>query len=186
MRRPAPQLPLSPKLLKQFAGVTLVVTGLVALLANGEAAKMQAEVQAREARNELLASEAERLGTRKVAASMKVKTQMGGWGSDTGGEGGGEGSVDPGSGGGASIPGQKTVFAPHMGPKLPPNLPSVPGANVTVKGQVATDLTGPLGDAARAKEKGKAGYMYRPDAKQIEQIKAASRERTGGSDADEQ
>lgn len=183
MRRPAPQLPLSPKLLKQFAGVTIVVTGLVALFANGEAAQMEAEVEAREARNQLLASEAERLGTRKVASSMKVKTQMGGWGSDAGGESGGEGAMD--SGGAPASP-QKTVFVPNNGPALPKNLPSVPGASVTVKGQVATDLTGPQGDAARAKEKGKAGYMYRPDARQIEEIKAAARERTGGSEADEQ
>lgn len=183
-------MPLSSKRLKQFAGVTLVVTGLVALFANGEAAQMQAEVQAREARNELLANEAERLGTRKVAASMKVKSSMGGWGGETSGDsGGGEGSVDPDRSGAAPAIAQKTVLRPLNGPALPQNLPTAPGASVTVTGQVATDLIGPKGDAARAKERGKAGYMFRPDAKQIEEIKAASRDRTssdgGGSSSDD-
>lgn len=186
MRRPAPSISLSPRLLKQFAGVTVIVTGMVALFANGEAAQLQAEVEAREARNELLASEAERLGTRKIASSMKVKARPGGWGGDGSGDsgGGGEGSIDP------DAPAQPPAFAqqtllPPRGGTIPRGLPQTPGATVSVKGQLATDLSGPQGDAARAREKGKAGYMNRPDAQQILDIKAASQSRTGGAGADD-
>lgn len=181
MRRPAPPISLSPRLLKQFAGVTVIVTGMVALFANGEAAQMQAEVQAREARNELLATEAERLGARKIGTSMKVKPHPGGWGGDSGG---GEGSVDP------EAPAMPPAFAqrallPPRGAAIPRGLPQTPGATVTVKGQLATDLSGPQGDAARAREKGKASYINRPDAQQIQDIKAASQGRTGGTGADD-
>lgn len=182
MRKPAPKSTLSVEQLKKFAIATLIITGLVAMFANGEAAQVQAEAQAREAKNQLLTTEAEKLGTRRVAMGMTVKASAAGWGGDGGDSSGGsgEGSIDPDS------PRTTPAFTQGAGaakdhPQLPPNMPMKPGATVTVKGQVASDLQGPIGDAARAKNKGKAGNMFRPNAEQIEAIKAASRERTGGA-----
>lgn len=183
MRKRAPRLPLSPKLLKQFAIATVIITGLVAMFANGETAQLQAEVQAREAKNQLLATEADKLGARKVAMGMVVKVKPVDWDGDAGEaleSTGGEGSIDP------DAPRAVPSFTQSGGIRpprsmLPPSMPPVPGQTVSVKGQLATDLAGPFGDAARAREKGKAGTMFRPNAQQIEQIKATSRERTGGS-----
>lgn len=181
MRRAPPQLPISPKLLKHFAAATVVITLCVAMFANGGQAKLDAEVQAREAKNELLRTEAEKLGTRKVAMGMKINTQGGGGGGDEGGgESEGSGSVEPDA---RPVPpafAQQRRINP-MHPVLPANLPTMPGQTVTMKGQMASDLQGPIGDAARARNAKKAGSMFRPNAQQIEAIKAASRERTGSA-----
>lgn len=180
MRRAAPQLPISPKLLKHFAAATVVITLCVAMFANGDQAQLNAELHAREAKNDLLKAEAEKLGTRKVAMGMKVNAQPQG-GDDGGGSGGeGSGSVDP------DAPPMPPSFAQvsrinPMHPVLPRNLPMTPGQTMSVKGQMASDLQGPIGDAARAKNAKKAGSMFRPNAQQIESIKAVSRERTGSA-----
>lgn len=189
MRRSTPQLPVSPKLLKHFAAATVVITLCFAMFVSGEDASLSAQMQAREAKNQLLETEAETLGTRKVAMGMKIKAKPVSWGG-----GGDEGSGDSGGGGTGSIdpdaPRQNRAFAPGSGytpahPVLPRNMPMTPGQTVSVKGQLATDLAGPIGDAARAKQKGKAGTMFRPNAEQIETLKAASGDRTGTGASDD-
>ena len=183
MRRAAPQLPISPKLLKHFAAATVVITLCVAMFANGEEAQLTAELRAREAKNELLRTEAEKLGTRKIAMGMKINASAQGGGDDGGGETEGNGSADPDA---IAIPAsfaqQNRIDQQH--PMLPRNMPMTPGATVTVKGQMASDLQGPIGDAARAKNAKKAGSFFRPNAEQIEAIKATSRERTGSATED--
>ena len=181
MRRAAPQLPISPKLLKHFAAATVVITLCVAMFANGEQAQLSAEMHAREAKNELMRTEAEKLGTRKVAMGMKVKAQpQGGDDGGGGGEGDGSGSVDPEARPAPPSFAQISRIDP-MHPVMPRNLPMTPGQTMTVKGQMASDLQGPIGDAARAKNAKKAGSMFRPNEQQIEAIKAVSRERTGSA-----
>ena len=183
MRKPAPQLPLSPKLLKQFAIATVIITGLVAMFANGEAAQMQAEVHAREAKNQLLATEAEKLGTRKIAMGMTNKAKPVDWDGDAG-------DAVEGTGGVGSINPDTPRTPPPMVQKddgRPPRslLPIAPGQTMLVNGQSPTNQAGPEGDAARAKDKGKAGTTFRPNQQQIEKIRAASRARSGGSSASE-
>lgn len=182
MRKPPRPTAISPQLLKQFAVATLVVTGLVALFANGEAAQVEAQVQARESRNQLLATEADKLGTRKIATGLKVKPQAGGWGGDGGDVGGDSSGGDSGAAAPGGDPAPQIAMAPQR-PALPRGLPTTPGASLTVSGQLATDVQGPGGDAARAKAREKVGTMYRPNAQQIEEIQAVSRARTGGSSA---
>lgn len=183
MRRAAPQLPISPKLLKHFAAATVVITLCVAMFANGEQAQLNAELHAREAKNELLRTEAEKLGTHKVAMGMKINAHPQDGGDDGGEVSEGSGSADPDA---RPIPPsfaqQGRIDQQHA--VLPRNMPMTPGATVTVKGQIASDLQGPLGDAARAKNAKKAGSMFRPNAEQIESIKAVSRERSGSATED--
>lgn len=180
MRRAPPQLPISPKLLKHFAAATVVITICVAMFANGGQARVDAEMQARDAKNELLRTEAEKLGTRKVAMGMKINASVGGGGDEGGGVSEGSGSVDPDSSPPPPAFAQQSRINP-MHPVLPRNLPMTPGQTVSVNGQMASDLQGPIGDAARARNAKKAGSMFRPNAEQIEAIKAASRERTGSA-----
>ena len=73
MRRTATTGPLSPKLIKHFAMATVALTGLLAVFASGEDWGPQAQVKAVEAKNQLLTTEAEKLGTRKLAAKLKVR-----------------------------------------------------------------------------------------------------------------
>ena len=57
MRRAAPPLPISPKLLKHFAVVTLVLTACIAMFADGESREaIQDQVELRAANNTLLAA----------------------------------------------------------------------------------------------------------------------------------
>lgn len=89
---------LSPKLLKHFAAATVVLTTLLAIFASGEDWGAQAQVQAVEAKNQLADTEAEKLGTKKVATTLKVANSIGAarFGDDeTGNFGGGGGGYAP-------------------------------------------------------------------------------------------
>ena len=72
MRRTAPTLPISPQLLKHFAIATLVLTGLIAMFASGEEWGAQAQLKAVDAKNKLIRTETEKLGTRKLANVLKI------------------------------------------------------------------------------------------------------------------
>ena len=73
MRRAAPTGPLSPKLLKHFAAVTVGLTALLALFSSGADWGAPAQIGAVEAKNQLLTTEAERLGARRVAARINIR-----------------------------------------------------------------------------------------------------------------
>ena len=73
MRRTAPTGPLTPKLIKHFAVATVVLTGLLAMFSSGEDWGAQAQIGAVEANNQLLMTEAKQLGSRHLAAKLKVR-----------------------------------------------------------------------------------------------------------------
>ncbi len=98
MARRTPKSALSPSLLKHFAAATVVLTALLAIFASGEEWGAQAQVSAVEAKNQLAETEAEKLGTKKVATTLKIANNVGAasFGSDEGGNfGGGGGGYSP-------------------------------------------------------------------------------------------
>ena len=73
MRRQAPTVSISPQQLKHFAAATVAITLLLGLLAGGEDVGLAADIQAREARNQLIESETAKLGTKQLKANLKLK-----------------------------------------------------------------------------------------------------------------
>lgn len=75
MRRAAPTLPISPKLLKHFAAATLAITAIIAIMADGSASEAIAEqVEANQTRQ----AEADLLGSRQaVKSNLRVKADLG-------------------------------------------------------------------------------------------------------------
>lgn len=170
MRRAAPTLAISPKLLKHFAAATVTITLLLALFASEEDWGARAQIEANQAQTQLAAAEAEKLGTRKIASKLKVnQTPGGGFGTDEGGGGGGGGSWAP-------KKQSASVERPSLRTHGIPQLEQRPGATVTVTGM---DLEDALQPDPR-KRKHKTGEQFRPNSEQIGQIKANSRQRTGG------
>ena len=172
MRRTAPTLSISPKLLKHFAAATIVITLLLALFASDEDWGARAQIEAAQTKNQLAATEAERLGTGKLASKLKVRTNTGG------GFGADEGGGPPVDGGWSrSAPKASAEIAgPRQRVNGIPVLEQREGASVTVKEADIEDVREP--DPAKRKNKKAAAFM--PDAQQIESIQEASRQRTGG------
>ncbi len=188
MRRAAPPLPISPKLLKHFAALTLVLTGCIAMFADGESREaIQEQVDMRAARNQLLETEAEKLGTRKVRANLAIKDRNrapSGFADDGGmidvtvGEGAVSRQISAPrtySPGGARQPGIQADRPPV------PILPNTPGASITLRGVPADVLPGP--QVKRGSERKRTGSI-RPTAEQQAQIKELSRARTGSVSAE--
>ena len=179
MRRATPLGPLSPKLLKHFAAATVVLTGLLALFASGEEWGAQAQLEAVEAKNQLVANEAEKLGTKRLAAKLRVDPELGAgsFGDDGGGDLDGAQSAD-GSGGRGGHAAPPTAAPQRIEPDaLPPNLLSTPGSSVTLVG-------GPRQGSARSDPKGRppaARQATAPTSEQLEAIEASSRARSSGS-----
>lgn len=127
MRRPVQSLPISPTLLKHFAAVTVVLTGLIALFAGGEQSQFAEELAEREARNQLAQTEAKTVGSKEVADDAPRRT-AGSWGS--------AGQEDPGFGGASTDPNPPPMMATNapkgrqIGPNRgrPPYLMPPPGA----------------------------------------------------------
>lgn len=117
MRRAAPTMPISPKLIRQFALITLIGTALLAMFANGEQDQFQEELRARAEKNRLLKAEAEAVGRRKLIAKQQIANEQSGEGYEKL-----NGSPEPGrpsasggySGGGTVVIGT---------PPIPPNDP---------------------------------------------------------------
>ncbi|MBS0481198.1 MAG: hypothetical protein JSR96_03430 [Proteobacteria bacterium] len=78
MRRQSQVKSLPPELLRQFAIITLIITAVIAMFANGEQAKIKAMVEAREAKSRLATAEAEKLGKRKLGAAFKDTSERSG------------------------------------------------------------------------------------------------------------
>lgn len=67
MARAAPTLPISPRLFRHFAVLTVAFTACVAMFADGEGREAVAnELAARQKQNEMLIAEAAKVGTRTV------------------------------------------------------------------------------------------------------------------------
>jgi hypothetical protein len=164
MRRAAPALPISPKLLKHFAAATLAITAIIAILADGSTTEAVAEqVKA----NELKKTEVDMLGAHKVAKSnLKVRADLSsapveGGESDLGG-GGAAGSVATGS---DDMP--MMVLPPAAGP-----------------GQPKAPLAGQRPGPRKAKpQPAWPSTVPRPTAEQRAQLIEISRQRSGSEAA---
>jgi len=72
MRRAAPSLPISPRLLKHFAAATLAIATCIAIFADGRTTEAVAETVKK---NELRKTEVDMVGSRReVFSGMKVNT----------------------------------------------------------------------------------------------------------------
>lgn len=77
MARVAPALPISPKLFRHFAVVTLVITCCIAMFADGEGREaMAAQIDERKKQNDLLVAQAKTVGQRSIGLG-KIKTEKG-------------------------------------------------------------------------------------------------------------
>lgn len=169
MRRAAPTGPLSPKLLKHFAAVTVGLTALLAVFASGEDWGAHAQIGAVEAKNNLLTTEAERLGARRVAARINIR----------------EGARRPEFGDETGYD-----FGERGGDSAPPTKPQQPAQSVANFGAAPTGLAGPSGgikvingvpsmaNAAQLKIAKTRGQSV-PTAQEMEQITASSARRSG-------
>ena len=81
-------------MLKHFAAATVVLTGLLAVFASGADWGARAQISAVEAKNQLAATEAEKLGTKRIGTTLKIANNVGAanFGDDDGGSFGGGGS----------------------------------------------------------------------------------------------
>ena len=182
MRRPAPTLPVSSKQLKHFAAGTVVITALLALFAGGEDAGVAAQIQATQARNDLIAQEQQQLGTKKIVKHLKVQQSGGGFGGDEGGDFGG-GS----SGGGGAISGGRPMSQAGVPAFLPPSgLAARPGGTLNRKSLAKSGKAGDSGTSAGrfGQENGGAEGGGPPDTSGLADAIEASRMRSGSADRD--
>ncbi|WP_391562094.1 hypothetical protein [Novosphingobium sp.] len=159
----------------------MTVTCLLALFASGQDWGAQAQVDAIEAKNRMIAAEREKLGTKQIVTSIAVRKapDSGGFGEAAGASGAG----DSGGGGaaGASVAPQSTRQRPEITGHIPiyPGANPKPGTTVTVKG-VPAELA--PGAKPKAKTKLQTGVV---SAEQSSQIKETSRQRTGVSEGND-
>ncbi|HNJ47954.1 MAG TPA: hypothetical protein PK479_05955 [Novosphingobium sp.] len=172
MRRAAPTIPVSPKLLKHFAVVTVVLTAALAMFADeGSRSAIEGEIKDRQDYNEARAIEAQKLGPRKLAGGLNDNRGDSGFGGEEAGPSGGSGSY-----GGGSRQAPRGPRSQEAGLVPPPNLPMQPGATVTVRSGPYDDLALP---EVTSGNKPKKKQPYRPDAKAIEEIQQVSKQRSG-------
>ena len=137
MRRPAPTVQLSPKVIRQFALITLIATALLAMFSSGENAEVVQAIKDREAQNQLARAEAQKLGADKVGTKFRQdkreeygegfeKLNGSDGGSSSGGSGGSSGWA--GSMDSNYRPAILRADAPQAFTQLPPNAP--PGVKV--------------------------------------------------------
>ncbi len=181
MRRTAPTLPISPQLLKHFAIATLVLTGLIAMFASGEEWGAQAQLKAVDAKNKLVRTETEKLGTRKLANVLKISNAPHrSFADEDTGPPPDEGNYQSYNGGDyGSGRASFAVQAPapiRSDMNFIPQLPQRPGATVTVRGMNAEDL--PNADPAKKKRQA-AEAARQPTPEQLKAIREMSRLRSG-------
>ena len=171
MRRPAPTGPLSPKLIKHFAAVTIALTGLLAMFASGEDWGARAQIGSVNANNQVLMAEAEQLGARPLAARIKIQPGPSRGGFDA------EPSYDFGEGGGNSGPApapQQPVHTRNNHSTPPLGLASSPDTTMTV-------ISGPTPAEDPLQTKAKNRPKSVPTAQQMSEITANSARRSGQS-----
>jgi hypothetical protein len=120
MARRNPTMPISPSQLKHFAAATVAITILLALFVSGGEASVSAQIQATQAKNELVASEREKLGTTKIESKLKVRNPGAGFGDDEGGSGGFASGGSAGGGGYSTSQVQQSAAAPEPKVLHPP------------------------------------------------------------------
>lgn len=188
MRRQAPTMPISPKQLKHFAAATVAITALLALFAGGEDAGLAAQIEARDARNQLIETETSKLGTKQLKSTLKVRGDRhskfafadGGEVVDTAGEWGGNNGGGQTSRGAPPAKSQRPSFLP------PPELQAKPGSKIT-KQKVAKKprRPGDPEDSQGGANDGDAGNQPqggRPENANMDAALEASRQRSGSAD----
>ena len=165
--------PLSPKLLKHFAAAAVVLTATLAMFASGEEWGAQAQIEAVDAKNKLIATETEKLGTKKLAAKLKVSSDVtaAGFVNDNPGDFGGD------SGGGGSGAGNARGQIARQGSPQPSEATTAPGASMTVPG---VPISAPPGLDPK-KRRSASPQPELPSEAQMAAITANSRERSGRS-----
>lgn len=158
-------------MLKHFGAATVVMTALLAVFASGDEWGARAQVEAVEAKNQLVATEAEKFGTRRVAKSLKVADGVGAsFGNDepeiVGGVGGGGGYAAPALA--QPVPSATPFAQSKPKPKykanpLEPNKPPEPPGSDQAPGEFHAD------------------EAPAPSAQQVANITASSARRSGGS-----
>ena len=168
MRRAKPPGPLSPQLLKHFAAATVALTSLLALFASGADWGAQAQIQTVAAKNRLAATEAEKLGPKKLAAKLKIspEARTGTFGEDIG-----DFDNSYAGGDGTNYRSTHPIAVPGQGPA--PMQLQRPGDGVSHSDTANSGLPGPRG-------KSRPAGPAQPTQQQLEQIKAASQHRSGG------
>ena len=171
MRRTAPTGPLSPQLIKHFAMATVALTGLLAIFASDADWGAQAQIGAVEANNQLLTAEAERLGTRHLAAKLVVRPGPShrGFDEDPGYDFGERGSTS------APQPVLQTSVRARDSHSAPPlGLADLPGATEVVN-------SGPSPADDSRLQTAKTGKKAAPTAQELAEMTANSARRSGQS-----
>jgi hypothetical protein len=144
MARAAPTLPISPKMFRHFAVITVAITACIALLADGEGKEaLAAQVKERQQKNDLLIAEADKVGKRTVGFDQTIARKAAV--ADSDGEGYDEGGsfgepMDAGSGAGDEAASPRSrgpiggLIGPGSGKLLPPQLRQ-PGARASQAGK---------------------------------------------------
>jgi hypothetical protein len=178
MRRVAPSLPISPKLLKHFAAATVALTACLAIFADGSASEAVAEqVKANEAKQ----AEVDMMGSRRLAGnSLKIKAVGGDV--PVGGESslgdGGSSSIADWSDSGMDRNYGYAVAAPHERPAR-----RFEGQTVSLKAVPTDALPTQTNDPKRKLppkkgERPEVEEERRPDENQLEKLLEASRQRS--------
>lgn len=173
MRRPAPTAQLSPKMLKHFAAVTVIVTVLMALLS----ANAQGELASPQAADEGSDKPAEASGLAKELRLAKPSKNTGSWGSD--GDDVGSGSVPSSYDASTAQTGSFKGGGNSVNFVAPPQMPLQPGASITISGTTRAELPGSAIEADPRKRA--AGAFYMPGEEEKQAIAAASRARTNAN-----
>ena len=167
MQRRSTRTALSPKLLKHFAAATAIATALLAVVTSQADWGAQAQVAAVETKNQLVQTEAEKLGTRRVATTLKIANGVGAasFGDDGGDFGGGGGG-----------------YAPRV--PRPPMASPGPGTTAVADGVALAAPNGPgssppLPGSNPDPAKVRPGPAQTPSPEQVAQITASSAQRSG-------
>lgn len=182
MGKPAPPISITPKLFRQFAIVTVGLTGLIALFADGEGREAMADEVAAQARHaEQTAAKSRQnmqVGVLRDARKRAGGADDGGFGAD---EPFGTPSINQGSGGGGGSGGAAPI---HAGIPAQPGSGAGPGSARSVAvplGGGSGQETVQVGGASPRRPSGRKHLPAngRPSKEQEQLIEAASRARSG-------
>lgn len=169
MLRSIQSVPISPKLLKHFAGITVALTLLIALFAGGENAQLAEELAAREQQNQLARTDAEVNGPKRLIEPPEPRS-AGGWGS--------AGPDDAEYSGGSTEP--NALFGAQRGAaRGRPALIASPPGPIGVSNR--DRLRGSAPDGPDEQSDANDPEPYRPTVEQSNQLLEASIARSGGS-----
>lgn len=154
MRRAAPSLPISPRLLKHFAAATLAITTCIAIFADGRTTEAVAETVRK---NELKKAQLNATSARNsVFKGLKVQSGVGFADADPGPERGGDGGAG----------------SYYDGPVIQPQFRALPS-------QAAARPEDLLPGNERARKAREAARPKQPTPEQLAQLQESSRLRSG-------